>query len=185
MCEQAEYHLFQREKVEVQLPELYHKIGKCMTTAWSVTCILVSLPYPLHPTTFLTKLLSFSVAHFHCALITLSRFHFFWRSSHTFHLTKTPLQLSCCVHGYRSRRDDVVTAGMRHHHRKIWKWHSWVIQGLHEGKREGSSKQGDSENQIQSSDSWLAHFRWCRYLKRERDEIWGGFMEVWFGHAET
>lgn len=29
VCEQAEYHLFQREKVEVQLPELYHKIGKC------------------------------------------------------------------------------------------------------------------------------------------------------------
>lgn len=28
VCEQAEYHLFQREKVEVQLPELYHKIGR-------------------------------------------------------------------------------------------------------------------------------------------------------------
>lgn len=28
VCEQAEYHLFQREKVEVQLPELYHKIGE-------------------------------------------------------------------------------------------------------------------------------------------------------------
>lgn len=28
ICEQAEYHLFQREKVEVQLPELFHKIGK-------------------------------------------------------------------------------------------------------------------------------------------------------------
>lgn len=31
MCEQAEYHLFQREKVEVQLPELYHKIGRCQS----------------------------------------------------------------------------------------------------------------------------------------------------------
>ena len=31
VCEQAEYHLFQREKVEVQLPELYHKIGKYST----------------------------------------------------------------------------------------------------------------------------------------------------------
>ncbi|KPP57667.1 hypothetical protein Z043_124588 [Scleropages formosus] len=29
VCEQAEYHMFQREKVEVQLPELYHKIGRC------------------------------------------------------------------------------------------------------------------------------------------------------------
>ena len=28
ICEQAEYHMFQREKVEVQLPELYHKIGE-------------------------------------------------------------------------------------------------------------------------------------------------------------
>uniref|UniRef100_A0A8C7AHH2 Potassium voltage-gated channel subfamily A regulatory beta subunit 3 n=1 Tax=Neovison vison TaxID=452646 RepID=A0A8C7AHH2_NEOVI len=27
VCEQAEHHLFQREKVETQLPELYHKIG--------------------------------------------------------------------------------------------------------------------------------------------------------------
>lgn len=27
ICEQAEYHMFQREKVEVQLPELFHKIG--------------------------------------------------------------------------------------------------------------------------------------------------------------
>lgn len=29
VCEQAEYHFFQRDKVETQLPELYHKIGKC------------------------------------------------------------------------------------------------------------------------------------------------------------
>ena len=27
IAEQAEYHLFQREKVELQMPELYHKIG--------------------------------------------------------------------------------------------------------------------------------------------------------------
>jgi potassium voltage-gated channel Shaker-related subfamily A beta protein 3 len=27
VCEQVEHHLFQREKVEMQLPELYHKIG--------------------------------------------------------------------------------------------------------------------------------------------------------------
>ena len=27
VCEQAEHHLFQREKMEMQLPELYHKIG--------------------------------------------------------------------------------------------------------------------------------------------------------------
>lgn len=28
ICEQAEYHMFQREKVEVQLPDLFQKIGK-------------------------------------------------------------------------------------------------------------------------------------------------------------
>jgi hypothetical protein len=28
IAEQAEYHLFQREKVEVAMPELYHKIGR-------------------------------------------------------------------------------------------------------------------------------------------------------------
>lgn len=27
VAEQAEYHLFQRDKVEVAMPELYHKIG--------------------------------------------------------------------------------------------------------------------------------------------------------------
>lgn len=27
VCEQAENHFFQREKAEMQLPELYHKIG--------------------------------------------------------------------------------------------------------------------------------------------------------------
>ncbi|XP_023802382.1 voltage-gated potassium channel subunit beta-1-like, partial [Cyanistes caeruleus] len=39
VCEQAEYHLFQREKVEVQLPELYHKIGESQPAgpfAWGI-----------------------------------------------------------------------------------------------------------------------------------------------------
>ena len=27
LVEQTEYHMFQREKVEIHLPELYHKIG--------------------------------------------------------------------------------------------------------------------------------------------------------------
>lgn len=33
VCEQAEYHYFQRDKVEVQLPELYHKIGQTSTVS--------------------------------------------------------------------------------------------------------------------------------------------------------
>lgn len=32
VCEQAEYHFFQRDKVETQLPELYHKIGEQVTS---------------------------------------------------------------------------------------------------------------------------------------------------------
>lgn len=39
VCEQAEYHYFQRDKVEVQLPELYHKIGQ--TSAVSQLYLLV------------------------------------------------------------------------------------------------------------------------------------------------
>ena len=30
-AEQAEYHLFQREKVEIQMPEMYNKIGQSDT----------------------------------------------------------------------------------------------------------------------------------------------------------
>lgn len=37
VCEQAEYHYFQRDKVEVQLPELYHKIGQ--TSSVSQLCL--------------------------------------------------------------------------------------------------------------------------------------------------
>ena len=36
VCEQAEYHFFQREKVETQLPELYHKIGKSVVGSCEV-----------------------------------------------------------------------------------------------------------------------------------------------------
>ena len=39
VCEQAEYHLFQREKVEVQLPELYHKIGNLHSQIDSLSLI--------------------------------------------------------------------------------------------------------------------------------------------------
>ena len=27
VCDQSEYHMFQRTKIETQMPELYHKIG--------------------------------------------------------------------------------------------------------------------------------------------------------------
>lgn len=40
VCEQAEHHLFQREKVETQLPELYHKIGSQPPT--------LPFPGPIH-----------------------------------------------------------------------------------------------------------------------------------------
>ncbi|CAF0953033.1 unnamed protein product, partial [Didymodactylos carnosus] len=52
ICEQAEYHLFQRDKVEVHLPEIFSKIG-IGTMTWSpLACGLLSGKYddgvPLH-----------------------------------------------------------------------------------------------------------------------------------------
>uniref|UniRef100_A0A665UMZ7 NADP-dependent oxidoreductase domain-containing protein n=1 Tax=Echeneis naucrates TaxID=173247 RepID=A0A665UMZ7_ECHNA len=47
ICEQAEYHMFQREKVEVQLPDLFHKIGeltfKLQAVAERLGCTLSQL----------------------------------------------------------------------------------------------------------------------------------------------
>nr|XP_024090120.2 voltage-gated potassium channel subunit beta-3 isoform X4 [Pongo abelii] len=45
VCEQAEHHLFQREKVEMQLPELYHKIGVGSVTRYPLACGLVTSKY--------------------------------------------------------------------------------------------------------------------------------------------
>uniref|UniRef100_UPI00398F1D56 voltage-gated potassium channel subunit beta-2-like n=1 Tax=Pristiophorus japonicus TaxID=55135 RepID=UPI00398F1D56 len=44
-CEQAEYHLFNREKVETQLPELYHKIGLGAMTWSPLACGLITGKY--------------------------------------------------------------------------------------------------------------------------------------------
>uniref|UniRef100_F6T5Y6 Potassium channel, voltage gated subfamily A regulatory beta subunit 3 n=1 Tax=Xenopus tropicalis TaxID=8364 RepID=F6T5Y6_XENTR len=45
VCEQAEYHLFQREKVETHLPELYHKIGVGSMTWSPLACGLITGKY--------------------------------------------------------------------------------------------------------------------------------------------
>uniref|UniRef100_A0A3P8TC51 Potassium voltage-gated channel subfamily A regulatory beta subunit 2 n=1 Tax=Amphiprion percula TaxID=161767 RepID=A0A3P8TC51_AMPPE len=45
ICEQAEYHMFQREKVEVQLPELFHKIGIGAMTWSPLACGIISGKY--------------------------------------------------------------------------------------------------------------------------------------------
>nr|XP_005997962.1 PREDICTED: voltage-gated potassium channel subunit beta-3 [Latimeria chalumnae]XP_014345089.1 PREDICTED: voltage-gated potassium channel subunit beta-3 [Latimeria chalumnae] len=45
VCEQAEYHLFQRDKVEAQLPELYHKIGVGAVTWSPLACGLITGKY--------------------------------------------------------------------------------------------------------------------------------------------
>uniref|UniRef100_A0A7N4P2K6 Potassium voltage-gated channel subfamily A regulatory beta subunit 3 n=1 Tax=Sarcophilus harrisii TaxID=9305 RepID=A0A7N4P2K6_SARHA len=41
-CEQAEYHLFQRDKMETQLPELYHKIGVGSVTWSPLACGVIT-----------------------------------------------------------------------------------------------------------------------------------------------
>uniref|UniRef100_A0A671XX25 Voltage-gated potassium channel subunit beta-1 n=1 Tax=Sparus aurata TaxID=8175 RepID=A0A671XX25_SPAAU len=45
ICEQAEYHMFQREKVEVQLPDLFHKIGIGAMTWSPLACGIISGKY--------------------------------------------------------------------------------------------------------------------------------------------
>ncbi|XP_067117439.1 voltage-gated potassium channel subunit beta-3-like [Osmerus mordax] len=45
VCEQTEYHYFQRDKVELQLPELYHKIGVGAMTWSPLACGLISGKY--------------------------------------------------------------------------------------------------------------------------------------------
>uniref|UniRef100_A0A6Q2YQL4 NADP-dependent oxidoreductase domain-containing protein n=1 Tax=Esox lucius TaxID=8010 RepID=A0A6Q2YQL4_ESOLU len=45
VCEQAEYHYFQRDKVEVQLPDLYHKIGVGAMTWSPLACGLITGKY--------------------------------------------------------------------------------------------------------------------------------------------
>uniref|UniRef100_A0A3B4YR08 Voltage-gated potassium channel subunit beta-1 n=1 Tax=Seriola lalandi dorsalis TaxID=1841481 RepID=A0A3B4YR08_SERLL len=52
ICEQAEYHMFQRDKVEVLLPDLFHKIGIGAMTWSPLACGIISGKYnsgiPLH-----------------------------------------------------------------------------------------------------------------------------------------
>uniref|UniRef100_A0A8C1S302 Voltage-gated potassium channel subunit beta-1 n=1 Tax=Cyprinus carpio TaxID=7962 RepID=A0A8C1S302_CYPCA len=45
VCEQAEYHLFQRDKVEMQLPELYHKIGVGVVSWSPLACGIITGKY--------------------------------------------------------------------------------------------------------------------------------------------
>uniref|UniRef100_A0AAY4BLH2 NADP-dependent oxidoreductase domain-containing protein n=1 Tax=Denticeps clupeoides TaxID=299321 RepID=A0AAY4BLH2_9TELE len=45
VCEQAEYHFFQRDKVEAQLPELYHKIGVGVVSWSPLACGIITGKY--------------------------------------------------------------------------------------------------------------------------------------------
>uniref|UniRef100_A0A3Q4HW23 NADP-dependent oxidoreductase domain-containing protein n=1 Tax=Neolamprologus brichardi TaxID=32507 RepID=A0A3Q4HW23_NEOBR len=73
ICEQAEYHMFQREKVEVHLPELFHKIGIGAMTWCPLACGIISGKYnngiPPYSRTVMVLgcLTQFFV--FHCILI--------------------------------------------------------------------------------------------------------------------
>ncbi|OWK14018.1 KCNAB3 [Cervus elaphus hippelaphus] len=70
VCEQAEHHLFQREKVEMQLPELYHKIGSqsphpCLSLGLTIT----EIPFP-HPVLSVLGVGSVTWSPLACGLIT-------------------------------------------------------------------------------------------------------------------
>uniref|UniRef100_A0A8C7MZM6 Voltage-gated potassium channel subunit beta-1 n=1 Tax=Oncorhynchus kisutch TaxID=8019 RepID=A0A8C7MZM6_ONCKI len=45
VCEQAEYNFFQRDKVETQLPELYHKIGVGVVSWSPLACGIITGKY--------------------------------------------------------------------------------------------------------------------------------------------
>ncbi|XP_076152041.1 voltage-gated potassium channel subunit beta-1 isoform X3 [Alosa pseudoharengus] len=45
VCEQAEYHFYQRDKVETQLPELYHKIGVGVVSWSPLACGIITGKY--------------------------------------------------------------------------------------------------------------------------------------------
>ncbi|XP_072314853.1 voltage-gated potassium channel subunit beta-2-like [Eucyclogobius newberryi] len=45
VCEQSQYHYFHRDKVELQLPELYHKIGVGAVTWSPLACGLITGKY--------------------------------------------------------------------------------------------------------------------------------------------
>lgn len=70
VCEQAEHHLFHREKVEMQLPELYHKIGSqspypCLSLGLTIT----EIPFP-HPVLSVLGVGSVTWSPLACGLIT-------------------------------------------------------------------------------------------------------------------
>lgn len=75
VCEQAEYHYFQRDKVEVQLPELYHKIGQtpsvqqlCLSLFTSLMCI--SFHSHVYPCSTLSGVGAMTWSPLACGLIT-------------------------------------------------------------------------------------------------------------------
>nr|XP_019600707.1 PREDICTED: voltage-gated potassium channel subunit beta-3 isoform X1 [Rhinolophus sinicus] len=70
LCEQAEHHLFQREKVEMQLPELYHKIGLFPHSRLSLGLTIAYIFFPTHPILFLLGVGSVTWSPLACGLIT-------------------------------------------------------------------------------------------------------------------
>lgn len=70
LCEQAEHHLFQREKVEMQLPELYHKIGLFPHSRLSLGLTVAYIFFPTHPILFLLGVGSVTWSPLACGLIT-------------------------------------------------------------------------------------------------------------------
>lgn len=71
LCEQAEHHLFQRDKVEMQLPELYHKIGSLLPHPYlSLGLTITQTLLPMHPILFLLGVGSVTWSPLACGLIT-------------------------------------------------------------------------------------------------------------------
>lgn len=159
VCEQAEYHLFQREKVEVQLPELYHKIGKCQPV--KRLRMFSHSPSPLPPsntlptkralTVVLATVFSVKIAvglsvfkkgrvHIKKHNIKCARFSHYGAFSSVVpgQVDGVSVCLSpvCVMWGYRCGGYDLVTTGLWHHHWEVREWNPRNLQGLHEGMTE-------------------------------------------------
>lgn len=123
ICEQAEYHMFQREKVEVQLPELFHKIGIHFTQVLLPRASPTAPPSPCVPQPPPLLLTSSQLPRLVSLLLLLPS-----RSAPAPKCCPAPGQrqpvrcpghsLLCSAHP-RCRCHDLVTAGVRHRLREV------------------------------------------------------------------
>ncbi|KAA0707516.1 Voltage-gated potassium channel subunit beta-2 [Triplophysa tibetana] len=107
ICEQSEYHMFQREKVEVQLPELFHKIGVGAMTWSPLACGIISGKYDSGVPPYSRASLKFHEQKFVCS------FRLSGGQSHMFKNRPSPTQ------GYQWLKDKILSEEGRRQQAKL------------------------------------------------------------------